>query len=236
MAEPEPAGEVTDGASQRFLTFRMADRLYALPADEVTEVIRTPAVARVPQGPDSLLGVANLRGEVLPVASLRGLLGQAAMGVTASSRALVLSGAAPVALVVDAVDALVTVGRDQIETTQTLLAAQPGERLTGAFRRGDGKAVAKVLDIRSLLADAFVQRARPARVQRTLASAARSSASVSRRCGRSSPLPGPWRWFRTARRWCSASRPIATPCCRCFRCAASWACRKPPGLHSTRWW
>ena len=172
MAEPEPAGEVTDGASQRFLTFRMADRLYALPADEVTEVIRTPAVARVPQGPDSLLGVANLRGEVLPVASLRGLLGQAAMGVTASSRALVLSGAAPVALVVDAVDALVTVGRDQIETTQTLLAAQPGERLTGAFRRGDGEAVAKVLDIRGLLADAFVQRARPARLQRTLATAA----------------------------------------------------------------
>ncbi len=172
MAEPEPAGGVTDGASQRFLTFLMADRLYALPAEEVTEVIRTPAVARVPQGPDSLLGIANLRGEVLPVASLRGLLGQAAMAVTASSRALVLSGAAPVALAVDAVDALVTVDRNQIETTQTLLAARPGERLIGAFRRGDGGSVAKVLDIRGLLADAFVQRARPARLQRTLATAA----------------------------------------------------------------
>ena len=38
-------------------------------------MIRLPPVARVPQAPKGLLGLANLRGTVLPVASLRGLLG-----------------------------------------------------------------------------------------------------------------------------------------------------------------
>ena len=60
---------------ERFLTFRIDGQLYALPAEQVAEVIRLPAVARVPQAPKGLLGLANLRGTVLPVASLRGLLG-----------------------------------------------------------------------------------------------------------------------------------------------------------------
>ena len=69
-----PTTSVETAKTQRYLTFRVDDRSYALPAEAVTEVIRTPPVARVPQGPEGLLGLANLRGAILPVASLRGLL------------------------------------------------------------------------------------------------------------------------------------------------------------------
>ncbi len=41
-----------------FLTFRLDQRLYALPAEDVVEVIRTPQVARVPQAPKALIGIA----------------------------------------------------------------------------------------------------------------------------------------------------------------------------------
>ena len=64
---------------ERFLTFSTNGQLYALPSGQVAEIIRLPAVARVPQAPKGLLGLANLRGNVLPVASLRGLLGVAEM-------------------------------------------------------------------------------------------------------------------------------------------------------------
>src|SRR4029077_16909873 len=102
---------------ERFLTFRANGQLYALPAEQVSEVICMPAVARMPQAPRGLLGLANLRGTVLPVASLRGLLG-ADEPAGATARAIVLDGAAPVALAVDGVEALVTVDADQIETRQ----------------------------------------------------------------------------------------------------------------------
>ena len=55
----------------------------------------------------------------------------------AATRAIVLEGAAPVALAVDVVDALVTVDADRIETRQAELAARPGERLKGAFAADD---------------------------------------------------------------------------------------------------
>jgi len=155
--------------AERFLTLRTGGELYALGAGEVAEVIRLPSVARVPQAPKGLLGLANLRGAVLPVASLRGLLGLSDAVETGSgtaSRAIVLDGTAPAALVVDTIGALVSVESDQIETRQAELAAKPGERLKGAFATTarDGKsAVVKILDIGALLAGAFVQhdRARP---------------------------------------------------------------------------
>ena len=75
MAEPDQSAAAADGGLRRFLTFRWQTSLYALPVEEVAEVVRTPLYARVPHSPRGLLGIANLRGSVLPVASLGGLLG-----------------------------------------------------------------------------------------------------------------------------------------------------------------
>lgn len=147
-------------ASDRFLTFRVDSQLYALRADEVTEVIRLPLVAKVPQSPGSLLGLGNLRGEVLPVVGLRELLGKAASIDAVSSRAIILDVGTPVALVVDSVAALETVGAQQVETNQKELGAAGAEKLLGAFSAGSTKEVAKILDIKGLLQSAFSGRAR----------------------------------------------------------------------------
>ncbi|WP_428682445.1 chemotaxis protein CheW [Reyranella sp.] len=171
QVSPPAATHVPGVATRRFLTFRVEDRLYALPAEEVTEVIRMPALARVPHAPKGLLGVANLRGTVLPVAGLRGLLG---LGEAPATRALVLDGAAPVALAVDAVAALVTVAGDRIETRPAELAARPGERLRGAFAVGDTDTVASIVDIAALIAAAFVAQDRP-RHRHALSAAGRSA-------------------------------------------------------------
>jgi purine-binding chemotaxis protein CheW len=159
---------MAEGATHQFLTFRVGARLYALPAQDVAEVIRTPPVARLPQSPASLLGLANLRGEILPLASVGRLLGRGAGEAGASARAIVLNGAAPVALAVDSVEALLAVEDDRVETRQAVLAADPGERLTGAFQAGGEADVARILDIQSLLAGAFTPRARTARKPQTL--------------------------------------------------------------------
>ncbi len=150
-------------ATRHFLTFRLDDRLYALPAGDVAEVIRIPAVARMPQSPAALLGLANLRGAILPVANGRSLLGQESRIDAVHGRAIVMNGAAPVAFAVDAVTALVELPQAEIETREAELATLPGERLTGAFQPRKGGPVVKVLDIKTLLGAAFVARERPTR-------------------------------------------------------------------------
>jgi purine-binding chemotaxis protein CheW len=148
---------------RRFLLFRAERRIYALPVESIVEVIRIPAVTRVPQAPKALLGVANLRGAVLPLASLRALLGMPASDESALSRAIVVDGDAAIAIAVDAIDALVTIEAREVQTRPADLSAEPGERLIGALPLRDGRQAAKILDIQGLLAQAFAERSRPKR-------------------------------------------------------------------------
>jgi len=149
---------VLQESSARFLTFRVDGQLYALRALDVAEVIRVPLLARVPQGPPALLGIANLRGAVLPVAGVRELLGRPAANGSAATRAIVLTIGAPVAVMVDSVETLEEVGADQIEKDSKELGAEGAEKLLGAFAFGATKHVAKILDIRTLLNAAFADR------------------------------------------------------------------------------
>jgi purine-binding chemotaxis protein CheW len=122
-----------ESSSDRFLTFRVDEQLYALRSEDVLEVIRVPPLARIPQAPFALLGVANLRGSILPVAGLRELLQKPAAANTSSARAIVLDVGAPVAVVVDAVDSLETVAPERIETRKKELSADGAEKLAVAF-------------------------------------------------------------------------------------------------------
>jgi purine-binding chemotaxis protein CheW len=140
-------------SDRRYLTFRSENRLYALPARQVAEVIRVTSLARVPQAPKCLLGLANLRGAVMPVASIRGLLGLAEAPTTTTSRLIVLDGGTPVALEVDAVAALVTVAQSEINAGDAELSAAAGEQLQGVFQSNGN--VTKILDIAALLGRSF---------------------------------------------------------------------------------
>ena len=59
----------------RNLTFRLGDRRLSMDMSKVVEVVRSPRVTRVPHGPACLLGIANIRGEPVPVVALGRLLG-----------------------------------------------------------------------------------------------------------------------------------------------------------------
>ena len=104
------AEAVTD-RDDSLLSFTVAGQTMAMAAADVAEVGRVPPCTRIPYAPPSLLGVANIRGRVMPVISLAVLLGEedglsGAAPAGAAARLLVLAGGTPVGLVVDAVAAL----------------------------------------------------------------------------------------------------------------------------------
>lgn len=162
------AGLEQASAALAFVTFRLGQGSYALAAESVVEVIRVPAMARVPQSPPALLGIANLRGSVLPVASMRGLLGLEEEALQSTARAIVLDVGTRVAVVVDAVDELVSIAPEDVDRAGADLAEEAGERLLGSFKAGRDHHIAKILDIRFLLEAAFAQRALSQRVARRM--------------------------------------------------------------------
>jgi purine-binding chemotaxis protein CheW len=64
--------------STQYLTFKLADEIYALDIGKVREVLDFTTVTKVPRMPDFMRGVINLRGSVVPVADLRLKFGMSA--------------------------------------------------------------------------------------------------------------------------------------------------------------
>jgi purine-binding chemotaxis protein CheW len=63
--------ESTIMTTGQYLTFMLKEEVYALDITKVREVLDFTAVTKVPQTPDYMMGVINLRGSVVPVVDMR---------------------------------------------------------------------------------------------------------------------------------------------------------------------
>lgn len=92
---PTVGGETTDGAAAMTVTGDVvtfvADRgLYAVEVARVQEILDLRDVAAMPNAPDYLLGIIDLRGANIPVVDLRRLLGRPQAEDTGQTRILVV--------------------------------------------------------------------------------------------------------------------------------------------------
>ena len=61
--------------SRKFMVFQLGLERYAFPIHVVKEIVTKPSVTRVPNTPEHVRGVINLRGKIVPVFDLRLKLG-----------------------------------------------------------------------------------------------------------------------------------------------------------------
>jgi purine-binding chemotaxis protein CheW len=147
-AEDETRYEEPD--TNEFVTFSVADELFAFPMDRVQEIIRAPETVKVPLAPASLEGLANLRGRVLPIVSLRSCAGYPAVEVDEATRVIVVDCGVPLGFVVDRVAAVIAVDPDQVEDGSTINATVDSKLLTGVIKSDEAKMVA-ILDVEKLV-------------------------------------------------------------------------------------
>ena len=57
--------------ARQYLTFKMEEEIFALDVGKVREILDYTTITKVPQTPDYLKGVINLRGSVVPVVDMR---------------------------------------------------------------------------------------------------------------------------------------------------------------------
>ncbi|MBL6448593.1 purine-binding chemotaxis protein CheW [Fulvivirga sp. 29W222] len=57
----------TAKALKSFLSFKLADKTFALEVEKVIEIIEVPKITSIPKAPAHMKGVINLRGQVLPL-------------------------------------------------------------------------------------------------------------------------------------------------------------------------
>lgn len=112
MEELKTAGETT-----QFIVIKLGDEQYGIDIKYIDNIVRMQHITRVPKVDAYLKGVINLRGEVIPVMSIRIKMGLEADVETKSSRIIILKleQQGSIGVIVDEVKEVVTLNNDQIE-------------------------------------------------------------------------------------------------------------------------
>jgi purine-binding chemotaxis protein CheW len=153
VVEPGTAGPAAGrdaaaagGDASQFVMFHVQDEKFAVKLAEVQEIIRMPDVVRVPMSPPALEGLANLRGTVLPVISLREVFRFPPALHDDATRVVVLDQGRPAGLIVDRMANVTSVEADRIESAATISATVASDLLTGMIKDTDGKSMVLILD------------------------------------------------------------------------------------------
>jgi purine-binding chemotaxis protein CheW len=145
----------TQLGTQQFVTFLSGDEVFAADMSPVKEIIRVPQVVRVPMAPTALEGLANLRGKVLPIISLRRLFGFPELEHDDATRALVIDVGQPLGFVVDRVSSVMGVDSGHIEDVGSISTTVNTEVLSGLIKDAGGHAMIMVLDFAKLIQKEF---------------------------------------------------------------------------------
>ena len=108
----------------KYLTFTLADEDYGIGILKIKEIIGMLPITSVPQTPEFVKGVINLRGKVIPVMDLRLRFGMMSIDYTERTCIIVVeiagqTGTILVGIVVDAVSEVLNIKGDEIEKTPT---------------------------------------------------------------------------------------------------------------------
>jgi len=136
----------------QWVTFRLADEIYGINVMQVQEVLRVSEIAPVPGAPHYVLGIINLRGNVVTVIDTRIRLGLPTAEVTDATRIVIIESARHVVgILVDCVAEVVDLPTSDVESAPNVGNDESAKYIQGVASR-DGELLILV-DLNKLLTD-----------------------------------------------------------------------------------
>ena len=111
----------TINGAKQYITLKFDSEQYGIDISYIDNIVRLQKITRVPPAQPYFLGIINLRGEVVPVLSLRRKFELPDKEYTNATRILILKveGNAKIGILVDGVREVVTLTEDAIEQITT---------------------------------------------------------------------------------------------------------------------
>ena len=157
MAETETMDQAVKVMAKRegkYLTFTLAEEEYGIGILKIKEIIGMLPITSVPQTPDFVKGVINLRGKVIPVIDLRLRFGMGEIDYTERTCIIVVeidgqAGTVLIGIVVDSVSEVLNVKGEDVEDTPTFGTKLDTEYILGMAKMEGGVKI--LLDINRVL-------------------------------------------------------------------------------------
>lgn len=141
--------------------FRNGDEFFGVPINKVREIVRVPEITPVPDMPEFLKGVINLRGRIIAVVDMSKRLGTGGSSNKKSNRVLILEiGGSLTGLIVDSVSEIVKIDEESITPPPEMVSSIGAEYVKGVGKLRDRLFV--LLEIEKLLRPEELQKLRTA--------------------------------------------------------------------------
>ena len=125
--------------NEKFSTFYLDGLWFGIKVEEIQEVLRYQDITPVPLAPPAILGLINLRGQIITAIDLRRRLGLSELAVSRQSINIVVRGGEDTAsLLVDTLGEVVEVGQETLETPPDTIDAASRSLIRGVHKLKDG--------------------------------------------------------------------------------------------------
>jgi purine-binding chemotaxis protein CheW len=136
--------------------FQVGRETYGVPITSLHEIVRVPEITAVPDAPDYLEGVINLRGKIVSVMDLRKRFGDKQAVVKKNNRILVVEHAGRLAgLIVDSASEVLKIPSDSVEAPPAVF-QEGGLNCVTGLGKVAGRLVV-LLDMSKLLSPASLE-------------------------------------------------------------------------------
>jgi len=136
----------------KLIPFSLADEWYALNIESVVEILKIPPITKVPNLPDFILGVTNVRGNIISVTDLKRLFGLSQTHIKPESRIIVtLQARKTTGLLVDSAGKALTILLDFLQPALSTIPEINADYIKGEVKIEDGRLLT-VLDLEKIMA------------------------------------------------------------------------------------
>ncbi|MEJ2694428.1 MAG: chemotaxis protein CheW [Candidatus Thiodiazotropha sp.] len=155
MTHTDNEEEGNGGPLIQFVTFVLMEETYGINVMQVQEVLRVTEIAPVPGAPAYVLGIINLRGNVVTVIDTRIRFGLPTVETDDASRIIVIeSEKQVVGILVDAVAEVVELRENEIDPAPNVGTEESSRYIQGVATRGENRDGLLILvDLNKLLTD-----------------------------------------------------------------------------------
>ena len=138
MAQQAHKEQEQQGAVTQWVTFSLAEETYGIDVMRVQEVLPMSEIAPVPGAPPYVLGIINLRGNVVTVIDTRMRFGLQSRESDNASRIVVIETGDQVAgILVDSVAEVINVSEGEVDTAPNVGNDESSKYIYGVVSRGD---------------------------------------------------------------------------------------------------
>ena len=136
----------------QWVTFKLEEETYGVNVMQVQEILRYTEIAPVPGAPSYVIGIINLRGNVVTVIDTRARFGLSAADATDNSRILIIEAEEQViGILADSVSEVVYLRSSEIDSAQNVGTEESAKFIQGVCNRDNELLI--LVDLNKLLSD-----------------------------------------------------------------------------------